>query len=71
MNAIRIILGLVGALLFALGAFHTWPDALQLIAFLNSNKASATLMVSTLWPVVTFGGALLCVLCFFVWKSKI
>ena len=71
MNAIRIILGLVGPLLFVLGAFHTGPDVLRLFAFLKSNKASATLMISPLWAAATLGGALLCVLCFFVWRSKV
>jgi hypothetical protein len=71
MKELRIILGLVGALLFALGVFHTVPDVQTLFVFFNSNEASATLMISPLWPVATLGGALLCFLCFFVWKSKV
>lgn len=71
LRVFRIALGLVGLVLLALGAFHTGADILgSFDSASSSNSASMTFMVPLYWVPVALGGAVLCLLSFFIGRRR-
>ncbi len=71
-RALRIVVGMVGLVLLALGGFYTATDILSSFHSDGSSSSaqSFTLMIRTHWVVAAFGGALLCVLSFFIGRRR-
>lgn len=65
-EALKIVLMVVGVILLSIGLLNIISDVLH---FIRSNTASSTLMIRTHWILMAVCGALLCIVSLFV-RSK-
>jgi len=72
-RVLRIVLAVGGAVLLALGLFHTAADIVGSFHSAGSSTSAQafTLMIRVHWLVVALAGASLCVLSFFIGKKKV